>query len=167
MALDRIRFIGDLHCGSHHGLAHPDRLPASHPSTGSRYLFGCWTRMLENTPERDLLVLMGDLIDGRGRKSDAVGLYTASLGDQVEMAIELLAPLAERAHHIIRVDGTPYHEDFHGALRRLDEALGVSASAQVLPVDLGDDRVLSVAHHPPGGSVMYAGTKLDRTIVWN
>jgi len=162
-----IAFVGDTHCGSHWGL-HPtgdEWLPRSSKWTGIRYLMECFGHMVDSWPEIDLLVLTGDLIDGPQRKSSGTGVFSTKMGDQVDLAIEVLRPLAAKAKKIIRVDGTPYHEDFHNALSTLDHALGVSKTSQIFDIDL-EPGILNIAHHPMGGSMLYRGTQVDREGLW-
>lgn len=162
-----IAFLGDTHCGSHFGLWPEEDLPPSAKWSGVRYLNECFDHLLAAWPEQlDLLVLMGDLIDGNQRKAEATGLFTASLGEQVDGAIRVLAPIAKRAKKIIRVTGTEYHEGYHRALEKLDLSLGVRMAAQVIDVDLSG-QILNIAHHPSGGSALYLGTKTDRESLWS
>lgn len=159
-----IAFIGDIHCGSRCGLWPEEDIP-KRCHTGARYLMECYRDMVAQWPDIDLLFLMGDLIDGKQRKADGVGLFTADLGEQVRGAIDVLQPLADKCQKIYRVEGTPYHEDFHNALGELDKALDVSRSQQIFDVDLGSG-ILNVAHHPAGGGALYMGTKVDKEAVW-
>ena len=156
---NRIAFVGDTHVGSYWGLWHD--LPKAKRWNTARYLMQCFEHMIDDIGEVDLLVLTGDIIDGAQRKSASTGVHTASMGEQVDAAIEIFRPLVAKAKKTVRVTGTPYHEDFHGALNAFDAALGVSRTAQILDIDLGG-RLLNVAHHPSGGSSLYKGTKLDQ-----
>jgi len=141
-------------------------LPQRPRHLGIRYLMDCWGHAQDALPRSiDLLVLTGDLIDGAQRKSSGTGLFSTKLSDQVDGAIEVLRPIAKRSKVIYRVEGTPYHEDFHGALKELDYALGVSISKQVIDLDLNGE-ILNVAHHPTGGSTLYKGTAVDREMLW-
>ena len=55
----------------------------------------------------------------------------------------------------------------HGRWKPAQQSrLGITTVKQVLDIDL-DEGILNVAHHPPGGAVLYQGTKLDRIILWN
>lgn len=162
----RIGFIGDTHCGSYSGLWPEDRIPAKGPFTGTRYLMECYRHMVESWPELDLLVLMGDLIDGQQKKSDGTKLFTTDEGMQVRGAIELLEPLAAKAKRIIRVDGTPYHTGFHGAKRQLDLALGVGLAEQAIDLQLPQG-IMSIAHHPPGGGYLYKGSQASKLLLWS
>lgn len=161
-----IGFISDIHAGSHCAGWPEGWLGPELPFTATRYVNECLAHAAKNCPNLDLLVLNGDLIDGRQKKSDSTGLHEVSLKRQVEGAVEILRPFVEKSKKVVRTEGTPYHEDFHEALGLLDEKLGVSTVQQVLNIDLGNG-ILNVAHHPPGGSVLYQGTKLDRMILWN
>lgn len=162
-------FVGDVHAGSFWGLWPREWLPKRTKFSGVSYLLDCWEHMIEWAPPKlDLLVLMGDLIDGKQGKSEGTGLFTASFGEQTDGAVELLRPLASRAARIVRVHGTPYHESMHEALLALDAELGIKRkdTGQVLDLDLGG-KVLNIAHHPSGGSGIYRGTQVDKEAVWS
>lgn len=169
--MKRIAFVGDTHCGGVCGLWPRSWLPGDAPYTGPRYLADCFDHLVSTWPDVDVLFLMGDLIEGKNRKSASVGLHTAQIGRQVDGAIEVLRPLCAKADRVFRVWGTPYHEDFEDGLGKLDLALKVEKSQQVinlrLPTRDGGKNILNVAHHPPGGGAIYHGTKLDRQILWN
>lgn len=155
-------FVGDTHVGGHHALYPAARLPEFPKYPGIRYLADCWHHALDALPRKiPLLVFTGDLIEGTNRKAQSIGLFSARLSDQVEAAIELLAPLARRAETVLRVSGTDYHDDAHNPLLALDIALKVKKARQVFNLDMGTG-ILNVAHHPKGGGVMYEGTKLDQ-----
>lgn len=158
-----IGFIGDIHCGSKYGLWPTEELGRKH--TSARYLMECYEHLVKHWPDLDLLILMGDLIDGKQRKSDGVGLFTSDLGEQVAGAIEVLRPLAAKSRCIYRVEGTPYHEEFDNALSTLDVTLGVQKSAQVLDIDL-QTGILNVAHHPSSSASLSAAT-IDRMGLWS
>lgn len=165
-----ILFVGDLHCGGVYGLW-PAKWIANgmRDITGASYLADCWShhgRLIDELyPDGiDILVLTGDLIEGKNRKGQGAGLFTANIGEQTKGAIELLRKLAARSRCVIRVDGTGYHEEFDDALFYLDSELGVQAKQQVFDIQLPGG-VLNVAHHPAGGSAIYQGTKLSKEAV--
>lgn len=165
---ETIGFLGDTHCGSYFGL-HPtgeDWLPKAAKWSGVRYLMSCYAHLLEKWPRLDVLFLTGDLIDGPQSKARATNLFTAKLSEQTDLAIEVLRPLVEKATQTLRVDGTPYHEEYHGALRQLDAELGVARAQQVIDLEL-EGGILNVAHHPTGGAVLYRGTQVDREALWS
>ena len=164
-----ILFLGDTHVGSKYALWPRDRMPAKHTTAALKrveYLNECFTNMVKALPRLDLLILTGDLIEGKQRRSDATGLFTADIGEQVEAAMEVLHPVCKKATRIMRVYGTPYHEEYFNALRALDEKMGVQRLDVVLDLDL-DGQILNVAHHPSGGSALYTGTAVDKESIWS
>lgn len=164
-----IGFIGDLHCGSHHGLWPIDDLPGGKEGKkykGVRYLNRCYNDLVESWPKLDLLILMGDLVDGKQKKSSGCGIFTSDMSAQAEGAIEILKPLVAKATKTIRVYGTPYHEEFDNCLGVLDAKLGVRRMEQVMNLQLGE-HVLNIAHHPASGAILYAGTAVDKEAVWS
>lgn len=167
--IKRIGLFGDLHAGSWSAPWPIADLPSDEARHSAvRYLTECLGHFVENCPKLDVLILNGDLIDGAQRKQGGMGLFAVSLGDQVKGAIELLRPLAKKAKRIIRITGTPYHDDGNDPLYALDLALGVERCTQVLDLVLGEHEgqrgIMNVAHHPEGGSTLYPGTKNSREI---
>ena len=147
-----IGFLGDIHCGSHYGLW-PDELLPSRGHKRVRYLNECWQHLYQSWPQLDILFLMGDLIDGPQFKAKSTGLFDADLSGQAEGAIEVLdqAVQALQPSRIIRVDGTPYHEGFAGAMKLIDKHFGIAKcdARQMVDLNLGDKKqpaILNVAH---------------------
>lgn len=166
MSPKTIGFIGDIHAGSMCGLWPASLLP-SKGFTGIRYMLDCWRDLIKHWPRLDLLILMGDLIDGKQRKSEGVGIFSGDLGEQAEAAVDILSPLCAKANVVHRVFGTPYHEGYDsGAMKFLDERLNVSQARQVLDLDFGG-KVLNAAHHPASGGVLYMGTAVDKEALWS
>lgn len=162
-----IGFIEDLHIGSHYAPWPEEDLPADvNKFEKSRYTVKCLNHMSEMLPHMNILYLVGDVIEGDNRKSQATGLHTAKLGDQVEAAITLLAPIVEKADVVIRIEGTPYHEGFQGAMNAFDKRFKVRETTQVHDLIVEGKNNLNVAHHPSGGATIYKGTSLDRENIW-
>jgi hypothetical protein len=113
-------------------------------------------------PQEQILLLMGDLVEGKARKSQGTGLYLSTMGEQVQAAIDLFTGVSENFNRVFRVEGTPYHEDFDKDMQWFDSAIGCE-SGHFLPLEI-NKTILTVAHHPPGGSVLYQGTKLNSTM---
>ncbi len=163
-------FINDLHVGSYWGLWPKEDIPKRDKFSGCRYVTECFEHAVaEKMPAKiENLFLVGDLIDGKQGKSEGTGLFTTNLGEQVDAAIELLRPVAQRARRIFRLDCTPYHGGFHGALSTLDTEFRIHDKdiGQVLDVDVSG-QTLNIAHHPAGGGGggMYRETALGRQIV--
>jgi len=166
----KIGVISDTHCGSHAGLLHPDRWN-KHTPGAIKWLHGCFDWLYSEWPKLDLLILNGDIIDGKQSKSAGTGVHTASLGEQVEIALECFRPWRKKAAKIIRLAGTPYHEGFDGALREFDSEMGIARPKSVeqwivRDIDIGDGVTLNVKHHPDGGHAIYRGTVMDRELLW-
>lgn len=157
-------FLGDLHCGSLWGLNPPDSEFPQNPL--QEYLWKCYSHLIESWPAIDTLFLMGDLIDGGQPKAKGTQIHTTRLGTQTRMAIQALECVAKKVKRIVRVDGTAYHEDYMGALGELDEHFKTQLTGQVLDINLGNG-ILNIAHHPSGGSALYAGTKVDKENLWS
>lgn len=161
MKVQTIAALGDIHCASKYGL-HFENI-----NVGVKYLRECYANLLKRWPKKiDLLILMGDLIDGPQRKSEGTGVTSTSLGDQTDIAIEVLRPLMRRCARAIRVDGTPYHEGFHRALAALDKEFGIQNAQQVFDLEINGKR-FNIAHHPAGGGAIYMGTTVDREGLWS
>lgn len=164
----KIGFISDIHCGSKVGLWPLDRLSGDAEYKGIRYLMSCFEDMVNSWPKLDLLVLMGDLIDGKQKKSDGVGLLTTDLGEQADAAATVLEKAASKADVVYRVWGTPYHETHDSILKIVDRALGVNKSDEDQVIDLETGYgVLNLAHHPSSGQALYQGTVVDRESMWS
>lgn len=164
-----IGFLGDLHVGSYQGLYPIEQLPADKKThLGPRYLMQCWYHLIDHWPQLDILFLMGDLIDGKQPKSRGVGIFTGDLGEQTDRCIEVLEPAIRqlRPKKIMRVWGTPYHEEFDNNLAALDKHFGVEVTRQVIDYSLGEHN-LNVAHHPASGAAIYQGTVADREVLWS
>jgi hypothetical protein len=161
--LDRIVFVGDLHCGGRYGLWPKKWLDGTSPWKAQKYLYNCWKHFVDNVGEGDLLVLMGDLTEGTNAKAKSTGLHTADMGEQIRGCIDLLRPLQAKFNHCCRVDGTNYHESEHELLGWIDSEMGIRESRQILNVKLGND-ILVIAHHPQGASSAMLGGKMDKMI---
>lgn len=116
---------------------------------------------------------MGDLIDGKQRRSEGTTLYTTSLGEQVDMARTCFRaiPARKRPKRIVRVSGTSYHESFDGPLEAFDLEFDVWQPREpeqqyVLDIQLPDGQGLNIKHTPEGSAALYMGTVQDRELLW-
>ena len=162
-------FVNDTHLGSRHAIYPLEHLPAKNADV-SRYLTSEWFRIRDHVLPRRInrLHLVGDIYDGGNPKNGGIGTWTADVGEQEEMALQLLRPLAERARTVIRYKGTPYHETNY-SFGGLAKGLGIRTENEglwVQDIQLDDGRVMNVAHHPMGSGTLYIGTSLDREQVW-
>ena len=157
--LKHIIVISDLHVGSHLGLCPPritlDEGGHYRPGRFQRILWKCWREFWDSwVPEitggeRFAVVVNGDVIDGTPHGSVA-GL--ANLTDQENAAVEILAPIKERAAKFFMVRGTEAHVGKSAqSEERIAEALRAEGNAEVrarwdLRIKLGKD-LLHFAHH--------------------
>lgn len=171
MKLNKLAFFADLHCASRWGLTHP-KYWNEQTSPYSRWLWESFLVFSDWVGKCDLVVNIGDTIDGKQRRSGGTGLVTLSAGEQVQMAIDATEPLMKNAKAAIRVTGTPYHEDFDGAMMLWDQAYHVLKpetpdQQHVVNLDLGDGVVINIKHAPEGESAQYDGTSRDRELIWS
>jgi len=112
----RYLILGDLQCGSLYGLT-----PTGHIGTDVKAtqqpLWDWYIRTLKKIGLVDGVVLMGDLIDGPGKR-DSIDHLTTDTNRQKEIAIECLSHI--QAKKFFAVYGTPYHvsgsEDWEKAI---------------------------------------------------
>jgi len=168
--INTVAILGDIHCGSAYALVPPDWWNGR-TLKAVKQLWDCWVWAVDQLPAVDLLILNGDLVEGKARKSDATGLVATKMSEQTEMAVETLRPVVAKARKTIRMSGTPYHETFDGPLKALDQEFGIKAPrddrrGMVRDIRLDGDAILNVAHHPEGGAAMYRATMMEREGLW-
>jgi len=168
-------FIADLHVGSKFALW-PQRF--SIPDFGEiplginqKILWLYWSDLIKTVKKvgrLDSLVLVGDLIDGKGSKAEGVEQIVTDPLTQARAAVELLKPLREHADKLFLVRGTKYHDQINGrAVEYIGEILGAEKfedgtySAWELVLDLGDDHYAHVSHHG-GNPYVYRATVAER-----
>jgi hypothetical protein len=123
--------IADLHTGSSYAPFPPDFTNSMGAvvtlNVGQQYLLECWRDFEERIPERfDALLLVGDMIHGQNPKESAAELCEVDPEWQERAALELLAPIAERAKAVYAVRGSPYHV---GEMARWEEQLAKQLGA--------------------------------------
>ena len=123
----RILLLSDLHSGSQVGLTPPSYQTAciEHPETEEHYKRNkysrlqkeCWNWYLKHLKiigPVDKTFVLGDMIDGNGRRSGGTEQITTDRKLQAAIAIECLSHV--RTKNFLFVYGTPYHtgdaEDF-------------------------------------------------------
>ena len=123
----RVLFFGDSHCGSEVGLTPPEYQYQllNDPSTEERRKYDKWARLqkecwdwyidtLDILKPIDKVFVLGDCIDGDGKRSSGTEQITTDRKKQTSMAIEVIKQIG--CDKFIFVHGTPYHtgdaEDF-------------------------------------------------------
>jgi len=169
---ESIGVVADLHCGSRWGLF-PPRWSNVRQNVGQRYLWRWWLWHVEKWKEilggkpLDLLVVNGDLIEGKQPRSRSTGLVTADLQEQAEIGALCLKPLVDalRPRKRVRTTGTDYHEGPDNPLPSVDEKFGFRVVDE-LNVNL-ERGVLQAQHNPGSCGAIYKGTIIDREILWS
>lgn len=161
----RMLVIGDTHVASKFGLHSKRMLPRDdNECKGSLYLLKCLSHLVRNIDHIDVLVMPGDIIEGTCSKDDGTLVWTTSLGEQVQSAIEVFRPLMSKCDKIIRINGTPYHEGHHKALKYFDEAYDIEYNSDVYNLEFSGKK-MNISHHPSGGGGMYEGSALSKEAV--
>ena len=119
-------FCGDFHCGHLVGLTPPEyQQKFIQNSTTKRNKWykiaeSLWTAfddILKQLPELDFVVINGDMIDGKGKKSGGTELITSSMHDQSDMAVKVINHIRKYGKpgmKVIATYGTPYHTSSEG-----------------------------------------------------
>lgn len=109
--MKKVLAIGDLHCGSMAGLTHPNWIIKKERN---KDLFNLQTEMwdkfsefIEEIGKVDVLLVNGDIIDGKGVKAGGTEQITVDMLEQTEMAIACIEQI--KFNHAIFTYGTPYH----------------------------------------------------------
>lgn len=163
----KVVVASDMHCGHHLGLTPPkwwsndERLRAIQEQA-----WDCFLKHVEDCGPIDVLVLNGDMIDGKGQASGGTELITTDRLEQCEIAAVCIQEF--NAKKIMMTKGTPYHtgkdEDFEVALARAIDAdfIGNRLFLEVNGVNF------DVRHHINASSTLAGrpGT-IARTQLWN
>jgi hypothetical protein len=110
----RVVVIADLHCGHKVGLTPPD-FDARYPTGTINYQLmkirhSCWDFYKETLAQLkpiDVLIVNGDVIDGKGKKSGGTEHITVDRTEQVDMAAVAIAEA--EAGQVYMSYGTDYH----------------------------------------------------------
>lgn len=109
--MKRVVLMGDLHCGHGAGLTPPAWMVRKKKSP-KLFSLECemWEKYMELVEKYspvDLVIVNGDLIDGKGNRSGGTELIESDLLKQAEMATEALSPWQTDGY--LFTYGTPYH----------------------------------------------------------
>lgn len=107
----KVLTIGDLHCGSMSGLTHPNWIINKGRNAFyaglQKEMWDNYVEMCNDFGKVDVLVVNGDVIDGKGTRSGSTELITADMLEQADMAVAALSEID--ANKIFFTYGTPYH----------------------------------------------------------
>lgn len=163
--------LGDLHCGHREGLTPPSwREREQRPGSAFGKQLEAWSRYEElrrSLPRPDVVLALGDLIDGRGEVSGGTELLTTDRAEQAQMAVECLAPWRPRRGYAI-VRGTPYHT---GQLEEFEDAVAAGLGCRRIADRLYPEVegvTFDCAHEVGGSSVPHGRfTAVAREALWD
>lgn len=170
----RIAFVGDLHCGHHAGLTPPRWTHGAvddtdHPlhklAVVSVKLWEWYAKTVKAIGEVDMVVGVGDAIDGDGSRSGGTELIETDRLKQVEMAVDCYS-LWKTSNRLF-VYGTGYHtgnsEDYEALVAKaFNSKIGSHEWIKVNCI------IIDVKHHLGSSSVPHGrSTALAREALWN
>lgn len=169
----RVLVLSDLHCGHKFGLTPPDWFV---PGTGPDYMsyqraaqqetWDFYTETLRSVGDVDILIVVGDAVDGKATRSGGTEQLTCSMAEQRDIAETCLR--AVDADKIFMVHGTPYHTASDGEDNEtlISERLGAVVEDH-LWLDV-NGIVFDVKHKIGGSSIPHGrATAISKEYVWN
>lgn len=169
----RVMVISDLHCGHRVGLTPPDyqyssKVKDRNMSKSGKLQKEMWKwykKQLEHLGHIDVLIVNGDAIDGKGKRSGGTELITSDLHIQSDMATECINQVD--AKKIFMTYGTPYHtgesEDIEDII-----AKNVGASIKGQHFISVNNTIFDVKHKTGSSNSPHArATAVSRDALWN
>jgi len=170
-------FIADTHVGSKFALWPPG---FSIPDFGEiplginqKILWIYWSDLISVVSmlgKLDATILVGDLIDGKGKRSEGTEQIVTDPLTQARAAVELFKPLRKMSDKIFLVRGTVYHDQVGGrAIEYIGEQLGAERfedgtySTWDLTLDLHEGKHWAHVAHHGGQPYVYRATTAERT----
>jgi len=156
----RVLVIGDSHCGHNAGLTPPEW-----QETDQQEEIWNWYAKTVKMLRADALFCMGDMIDGKGKKSGGTELIENTWTGQIKMAAEAIRTTG--CSNITMVYGTPFHtgaeEDYE---LMLADMVGARIHSHAFPIVNGIQFDLK---HKIGSSTIQHGraTAIKRAKLWN
>lgn len=171
--MTRVLVISDLHCGHRAALTPPAWWYAEDPEEPDR---SKWARMQRETwayylemlqahAPYDVLIVNGDMVEGKGERSGSTELITASIEEQAHMAARCIESV--HAPVILMTYGTPYHvgnaEDYENEVFKEVHADAIESEGKWKI----EDKVFDVKHFVSASTVPYGrSTAINRDKVW-
>lgn len=168
----RILCLGDTHCGHKFGATPPEWQDHGGSSTKDAEIRRqCWQFYGEEVKKRgpyDIIIANGDLIEGKGVRSEGVELIVPDRHEQARMAEAVLRVGMNQTTRVVMTYGTDYHtgsgEDFEAVIARDVQAESIGAVAHI---DIGGV-VFEARHHVGGSQVPHTRhTAIARDRLWN
>lgn len=172
--MKRLVVVSDFHCGHDVGLTPPDFNPIfkkNSPKRFERYQkrVEYWTwfeKKIESLRPIDFLLINGDAVDGKGRRSGGTELITADRTEQVDMAAAIIKFID--AKKVVMAYGTGYHvgqdEDWEDAIAR---SVGAERISGQNTLDINGLKI-NYKHHIGASSIPHGRlTALAKDVLWN
>lgn len=172
----RVMVFPDLHCGHKVGLTPPrwDKRPGEAYGQHERDMYYHrrsiykWTKETAISLKPDIVILNGDMIDGRGEKSGSTELITVDRDEQCAMAVAAIQDCFPHHPEFVASYGTPYHtgdeEDFEKRIAENVHAKKIGAEDDILVNGV----VINYRHHAGRSSIPHGrGTPLSKEWLWN
>lgn len=170
----RVMVIADLHSGHNGGLTPPDWDSRPGDAYGSR-VYGLWQMRRKMWKayagwcaelQPDVLIVNGDAIDGKGKKSGSTELLTSDRTEQIDMAVACIKET--NAKRIVMSYGTAYHtgydEDWEKEIADKANAESIGGEDDLNVSGL----IINYRHHSGRSSIPHGrGTPLARARLWN
>jgi len=174
--------FADFHCGHLVGLTpkswHFKNIVSTYTKRNKLFLiqqalWGQFEKILSQLPPLDFAFFMGDLIEGKGKKSGGTELITNSLNEQADMAVEVLNRIRfkcfKKSTKTVAVFGTPYHTDSDGdecEIRIADKAF-IDKIGNHEWVDV-NGLIFDLKHHVASSGVPHGRhTAIAKAALWN
>lgn len=169
----RLLAIGDLHCGHLMGLTHPDfdatpKRNDTHRFKLYRERRRMWKFFAETVSrlKPEILIVNGDAIDGKGKKSGGTELLTTDRTEQVDMAGAAIESVG--ASQVYMTFGTPYHtgqyEDWEREIAKAVKAAKIGGDDSLSVNGL----VFNYRHYIGRSSIPHGKyTPIARDRLWN
>lgn len=173
----RVVCISDLHCGHRAGLTPPAwQHRSDHSDVEASKMLAKWAKQQQVTwnwfratmialRPIDLLIVNGDAVEGKGKRSGGTELITSAQDDQTDMATHCIQVAQAKSYRMTR--GTPYHT---GEDDDWENIIAKNIGAKIGDHEWYDVNglVFDVKHHIGGSSVPYSrATPLGRDGLWN
>lgn len=177
--MKKILVTGDLHCGSVYGLLPPSferQDKKGRGYYGRTYLWQKWLDMAKATSGADVVIVNGDLTDGRQQLQQQTEMNLADTSEQVSACIECLKQLRPKKDaKWFFIKGSEYHDlrgcptveaianAFHAVQPTPRDNVGVGVySWDVLDLEVEPNVIINVQHGTGVASGFYRSTPYDR-----
>lgn len=159
--------LSDQHCGHRAGLTPPDYQWKGRWGEVQKELWDEHSELAVRIGPADVILLPGDLLDGKGEASGGTEIVRMSRTEQAEMAVKCVEPWMHEDTQVVAAYGTSYHsgrsEDFE---KIAVERLGGQVHSEPF-IDVGGV-VFGMKHFIGRSSIPHGrGTALLKDILWN